>query len=82
MNCDKYRIEGDTLVNVDTGKAIPSHEPIFILRANDAYALRTITRYADDCRNCVDDFRINLREIIGKFNEWRTDHPEKVKVPN
>lgn len=68
---------------------IPLDEPIFIIRAQDKFSVKTIQAY----RNKVRDGAIigaeklfewyeNVGSVISEFINWQRDNRDKVKVPD
>ena len=77
----KYKIKGETLVNRQTGVAIPDDEPVFILRARDIYAIRTLEFYRHFFAMHSDhSVAVSLR--IKQFKDFEGDHTERMKVPD
>jgi len=80
INESKYKISGDSLVNKNTGIAIPDDEPLFVFRAQDKKALAALVAYQKVC-----DFgkhRRLLDERIEAFRQFVKDNPEKMKDPD
>jgi len=63
---------------------IPEEEPIFILRAQDYLAFRTIDFYDREASNagCDPSFLENLRQVKDVFNDFRVRYSELMKVPD
>jgi len=59
-------------------------EPIFILRAQDHLAFRTIDFYEREASNagCGPSFLENLRRVKDAFNHFRVEHSDLMKVPD
>jgi len=82
MKVSKYRVEG-SIVNVQSGVAIPEDEPIFILRARDEIALSTLVAYrATALVRCRPDHLASLNLLIDQFRKFAEDHPDRLKVPD
>ena len=80
INDGKYKIVGDKLVNIKTGKAIPSDEPIFILRAQDIHSVEALTEYSNVV--CSDEVMNAVDERIKEFEKWQEEHSDLVKEPD
>lgn len=68
---------------------IPLDEPIFILRAQDKFSIKTIQEYRKKVRDgrIVGDHGLhewfeNVGSVINDFINWQRDHRDKVKVPD
>jgi len=62
---------------------IPDGEPVFLLRAQDSQAVRTIEAYLRFCSqvNSPPAHLEALDQVIGTFVAWQSAHPGRVKVP-
>jgi len=78
----KYLFKDGAVVNRTTGVAIPDDEPVFLLRAKDSYALRTIVAYARDCRNLNHVFLAGLEVVMEDFRNFEKEHTDKMKRPD
>lgn len=68
---------------------IPAGEPVFILRAQDVLTVPAIARYRNLAAQIEDPEKLpdsewfrGIDEVIGEFQKWQTDNPEKIKVPD
>lgn len=70
---------------------IPPNEPIFILRAQDKYSVKTIQDYRKKVRDGVKPKNMglnfhnwfsNVGSVINDFINWQRDNLDKVKVPD
>jgi hypothetical protein len=73
----KYRVERTD------GTPIPADEPVFVIRAQDAYALDAVAAY----RRLVDgvvgaDMILDLDRHAAAIMVWRQAHPDRIKVPD
>jgi hypothetical protein len=89
MNSGKYRIEGyinvagdpeGQLVNIETGIPIPDEEPVFILRARDAFAIQTLEHYQELAD--TEPFASDVDRCMKAFVDWQSTNPNKVKEPD
>jgi len=68
---------------------IPDGEPIFVLRAQDDLALHTVVGYMNVARQ-IEDLKVrpsdqwfdHMNGVVNEFAAFRTDHPDKMKVPD
>ena len=79
----KYSVDGDRIINTMTGEAIPEDEPVFLLRARDNIALKTLYEYLGSCSEagCGILHMQTLVQRIAAFQKWSADNPEKMKEP-
>lgn len=69
------------LCNRVTGAMIPLDEPVFLLRAQDALAHATLRHYvAERMVKCGPDD--GLAERLAAFEQFATEHPDRVKLPS
>lgn len=66
---------------------IPVNEPIFIIRAQDKYSIKTIKEYMDIVQDHtaigqMRDWFAQVGSIINDFLNWQRDNRDKVKVPD
>lgn len=68
---------------------IPSDEPIFIIRAQDQFAVPTLADYlyyvtkgTSSDRENIEEWFNNMREIGNNFLTWQRENVDKVKVPD
>jgi len=72
------------IVNRATGVPIPDDEPVFILRAKDRAALGTLYNYLENSRitgSGQEQQKVVLKRIAD-FATFRSDHQDRVKVPD
>lgn len=78
----KYRVDGQ-IVNTETGRRIPSDEPLFIIRAQDKLAPAAIRAYA---RLLREKKLTKAATAVGKYarevEAWQKAHKERVKLPD
>lgn len=76
----KYGIRNGRIVNRRSGVPIPDDEPIFIFRAKDRLAVRTLTAYF----SAIEDPE-HARAVAGRledFKQFAREHPERMKDPD
>jgi hypothetical protein len=66
---------------------IPEDEPIFILRAKDKLALSTVVYYSNEARvrvgsETTPEFVKGVEDCVIAFDEWETNNPDKMKMPD
>lgn len=68
------------LVNRASGKPIPDHEPVFVLRAQDVHALEALRAYL----MVVDtpEHSQAVRQRIEAFEAFAVAHPDRMKFPD
>jgi hypothetical protein len=73
------KYETGMIINRASGEAIPDDEPVFIFRARDLYARGVLQFY----KMCVlgDDHEQAVQLSIDRFNKFRQDHPDRMKMP-
>ena len=81
----KYGIDflARKICKVRTGEPIPDDEPLILFRARDRLALPTLEHYmklavAD---GCVTEHLEGIDNRIKAFEQFRTEHPERMKQP-
>lgn len=57
---------------------VPKDEPVFILRAEDKWALSTIRVYQSTFRPTSEQWKI-IQDVINDFTEFKNKNPEKMK---
>src|SRR5215471_6019736 len=79
----KYEIKNGEIYNRRTGEAIPSDEPIFIIRGRDTLAQKTLGFYKYLCtmNNCAPDHIEGVAGTIKAFNEYAQKLPRKMRSP-
>jgi hypothetical protein len=75
----KYTIENNKLVSRQSGP-VPDDEPLFILRARDIYAAKTIQDYAAKLPNGEHKNAVAIR--AEQFQNWAMEHPERMHEPD
>jgi hypothetical protein len=68
------------IVNRSTGVAVPDNEPVFILRAKDGNAARTLQAYIDLCQNA--DHRAVAKSRLLDFLEFAARNADLVREPD
>jgi hypothetical protein len=63
-----------------------SDEPVFILRAQDSFAMAILSRYENMARQVETgevspEFLEKLEEARAAFDQWRAENPDKIKIP-
>lgn len=77
----KYDVNSQgQLINRATGLAIPDDEPVFVLRARDIHAIRTLSFYYAFCEN--KPHRGIVMQRIVDFRDFAENHPERMKEPD
>jgi len=76
----KYDIEDGRLINASSGQPIRADEPIFIIRAKDRHALKTISNYADLCEN--ESHQQAVWDRCLEFEEFALKNPKKMNEPD
>lgn len=76
----KYEIKDGKIVNRQSGVAIPDDEPVFILRARDAYAARTVSYYANLSFNAEHAQAVKIR--AAQFHNWAACNNIRMKLPD
>jgi hypothetical protein len=78
----KFAIVDDKIVN-PAGDPIPDDEPLFLLRARDHLAIDTLLAYrALSIRdNCTDYHLDGISDALHRFQEFKREHPERMKQP-
>lgn len=68
------------IVNAETGRKIPAHEPIFVIRAKDALAAAAISDYLNRADKAGCDYLVlaAIMEIRDRFTKWAKEHPTKL----
>lgn len=67
------------LFNRETGSIIPDDEPVFILRARDRNAIKTLLYYAMLCK--IDGHQREALNRVVDFNRFANDKPECIREP-
>lgn len=75
---NKYVFINNQIINRATNQPIPAHEPVFILRAQDAAALPTLLQYI--AQQQIGDHRHVVEALLLDFEQWQKDHPQAVKA--
>ncbi|MDP3351848.1 MAG: KTSC domain-containing protein [Hydrogenophaga sp.] len=71
------------LVNRASGKPIPDDEPVFVLRAQDIYAVHALVAYLVRLDDIDDDQQIAAVEArLKAFEDFAAAHPERMKQPD
>lgn len=79
VKCDQGSAE-HVVVNRQSGEAIPTDEPIFILRAQDGFAAPAIGAYLLMIPN--EKHREVVRKRYQDFIKFAVEHPERMKEPD
>ena len=79
-SAEKYPQPGAMLVNRFTGEVIPHDEPVFVLRAKDRHALRTLLYYASEVEQ--HEHRSAVTDRAADFARFAAEHPERMKEPD
>lgn len=79
----KYDVDANgRLVNRATGIAIPDDEPVFVLRAKDKHAVKTLMRYADMCGDGDPRHIDVVHQRLTDFIRFSEEHPERMHEPD
>lgn len=76
----KYGIYSGHLYNRVSGKIIPYDEPVFILRAQDKYAIGALGYYLKRC--CNIEHKQAIIKRIDDFIRFNLDYRERMKEPD
>jgi len=76
----KYKIDDNRLVRRADGVPVPDDEPLFIMRAQDKYALSIIIAYHAICTNL--EHKSDINKSMQDFRDFRDKHPERIKEPD
>src|SRR5215471_7414955 len=78
----KYEIKNGEIYSARTGEAIPTDEPIFIIRAHDALAQKTLGFYKYLCtmNGISADHIEGVAQMIKEFNAF-TEKERRMKMP-
>lgn len=70
-------------------EGIPDDEPVFVLRAQDKFALPTLFRYKNLVRGIEDEDQQrtqewfdNLDDVLDNFSLFASEFPDKIKLPD
>ncbi len=84
-NDPKYDFFRNMVKNVASGEYIPEDEPVMVFRARDNFALSVLRHYHSILVQSgqIDDSHLAAVEAqIGRFYNFRYDHPDRMKVPD
>lgn len=76
----KYTVNGHAIVNRASGEEIPADEPVFIIRARDWHAVRTLQYYAAHVRDTQHADAVMDR--AEQFRDFRRANPGRMKEPD
>jgi hypothetical protein len=69
------------IVTRSDGTPIPPGEPCFVIRAQDAFAVRAVEAYIELTRGIVSPaVTVDLIEHLQRLQDWRVAYP--VKIPD
>jgi hypothetical protein len=79
----KYKIRGQ-IINRESGSPIPDDEPIFILRARDVAAVRTLESYRSEAEaaGSPPDHLQAVQLRVEQFRKFSSEHPDRMKKPD
>lgn len=79
----KFHITKDKIINISSGEVISEDEPLFLFRARDWLALKTLDFYLDICKDnkCVPEQIAAVEREIKKFENFRKIFTEQMKQP-
>ena len=80
MHERKYDIQNNKVVKRDDGSALPEDEPLFILRAQDKFALVVLGTYHALSQNLQHKEAIML--VIKDFQKFEREHLDRMKQPD
>jgi len=74
---------GIKIVNVYNGNEIPEDEPLFIFRAKDRLAIKSLAHYFCSCvmDECTSEQVNSLANTIIEWAKWQKNNPDKMKQP-
>ena len=66
------------------GEIVPKDEPLFLLRGRDVLAIPLLIQYFEISKKagCNDYHYFRLGETTGKFVKFKSEHPERMKMPS
>ena len=78
----KFYIEDNRLIS--QSGVVPSDEPLFILRARDNNAVKTLLDYLRHCvKGGAEGEHIQAIALrLCEFTQFRNDHPDRMKIPD
>lgn len=65
--------------------SIPDDEPVFLLRAQDSFAVEAIIHYLGRCAgypDVSDRHVVGVRRVLDVFRTWRSAGKARTKVPD
>jgi hypothetical protein len=67
----------------DAQVAIPSDEPVFVLRARDLYSVTVLGAYLNSVKEGSPSEHVQAVEnVVADFVQWREQHPDLVRIPD
>jgi len=81
LQSKKYLVFGGSIVNRNTGNAIPPDEPVFILRAQDKHAIDTLVHYAGLIEQGTAHHE-SLQAVIDAFDRYAATKGVNMKEPD
>ena len=76
----KYMFHSGCVINRETQDAIPLDEPVFVLRAIDVHALKTLKIYHVLCNDA--DHQEHIEGRIQDFANFAQINPDRMKEPD
>jgi len=76
----KYDIENNRLVKRDGKIPLPEDEPLFVLRAQDKYALVVLGAYYALTQSLP--HKEAVLKVIKDFQDFERKHPDRMKYPD
>lgn len=65
------------------GKHIPEDEPYFVIRGQDAFAMKVVQKYIDLTLDIVDpDLTLEMLKHREDIRIWQANNRDKVKIPD
>lgn len=80
---NRFEVRGGQIIKIANGEVLPVDEPLFLVRARDWLAVPALLHYKslmqkDGCNDYILEL---MDEMLGKFSDFATQHPEKMKQP-
>lgn len=80
---EKFSTSGE-IVKRSNGEAIPTDEPLFLIRARDRLGVAALEAYRNlSVQDGCNDYHFeHLDKDIAAFKKFREEHPERMKQPS
>ena len=83
MQCPKFQFGADDrVIRREDGSAIPTDEPLFLIRGKDEIGLRAIARYIEICERYPDsvlakEHAASAKERLEAIKAWQAANPDR-----